>query len=192
MTGGQKANDHGERAKSIVRNMLRLRGFEPRLARTLAELQATKSSLFSPPGQFAEGCLVPLRAPWHRRTDLSTKVDFVILLGSGHTVLLNIKSQHSDGSAEHKLEYVIQQLISTELPSALLVLGPIRGQDDDHGWSLDVLGPIWDRAMHYGGSRVFLFRTPERLTTWIQAGMPVGDRGVTSAEVFARFCDREP
>lgn len=190
--GGQTAVFNGLRCQEIIRNLLLLQGYCRNRAVSLEELRASRMTLFPVRGQFAEQCKVRLLAPYHQRENRHALVDFVAITRLDDIVLLSIKSQHSNGTAEQKLEYEIQQLIATELPAAMLVFGPIRGRDDISGWSPDVLGEIWERARYYGSNRVLLFRTPEKLTNWIQEGMPVGGRGITSAEIFARYCDREP
>lgn len=189
---GAVAVFNGLRAQTLVKQFLLLGGYQHSPARFLTELQAQKGSLYDVTGQFADQCKVPLVAPYHQGRNRMVTVDFVILAKSGDVILLSVKSQRSDGSADEKLEFEVQQLIATELPAAMIVLGPIQGRDGPTGWRPAVLGEIWERARYYGSNRVLLFRTGEKLSRWIQAGMPVGGRGVTNAQIFAEYCDREP
>ena len=99
-------------------------------------------------------------------------------------VLLSSKSQQSSGSAEEKLWYEIQQLISTELPAAMFVSG--------NGFRQFFLEEVWELTRHYGGSRVYLFRTVERLARWLRDGVPVSGQGVRNSDIWAEYCDREP
>jgi len=177
----------------MIRNLLQIQGYSRNYhAKTLEQLKEARTTLFPVNGQFAEQCKVRLLAPYHLGADRRALVDFVMLNRGDDVVLLSIKSQQSDGTADEKLEFETQQLIATEQPAAMLVFGPVRGRDAETGWRLHVLEEIWERARHFGSGRVLLFRNTEKLTRWIQHGMPVAGRGTTSAEIFSRYCDRQP
>ncbi len=191
--GGARASNNGRNAQNMIRELLLIKGWTSvPYVHTLEALLHSKQTLFPVPGQFVEQCEVPLIAPYHRGSDRIAMLDFVCLTKLESVVLLSIKSQHSSGTAEQKLEYEIQQLIATEQPAAMFVYGPLRGRDAPSGWTTNVLGEIWERAQHWGSNRVLLFRHVEKLTRWIEAGMPTAGRGKTNASVFAEFCDREP
>jgi hypothetical protein len=191
-TPGGCAADNGNRAQRIVRELLGLKGYHRcPFVSTLGQLLEAKGTLYPVAGQFAEQCRVPLIARCYRPGRL-TAVDFVVLSRCEQPILLSIKSQHSNGTAEQKLDCEMLQLIGTEQPAAMLVYGPLRGRDGDCGWSPDYLGEFWERARDYGASRLFLFRSVERLGRWIEAGLPTPSRGKTASEIFAEFCNREP
>jgi len=182
--GGRRAALNGHRLQEAINRQLILLGYRPNRAASLAEFKSSRETLYPTAGQFAEQCKVPLVAPYHRGRNRFATVDFLNLTGANEFVILSLKSQSSQGTADQKLEYEVQQLIATELPAAMLVYGD--------GWHPEVLHEIWERAQHYGSSRVLLFRRIERLTAWMQAGMQVAGHGATSADIFAHYCDREP
>jgi phage terminase large subunit GpA-like protein len=192
LTQGARAVANGLVLEDAIRSALRVEGYTALRADSLGELTSKRTGLFPEAGCFAQQCHVPLTADCHAGRNRRARVDFVALTRDGETVLVSAKSQTSDGSAEQKLEYEIRDLLSTELPAAMLVHGPVKGRDAATGWTLEVLEKIWERTRADGGNRILLFRTIERLQAWIHAGLPVRGRGRTASTVFAEFCDREP
>lgn len=192
-SGGANANYNGDKHQRMVREILIGKGYIRSNARTLEDFKAAKYTLYPAPGQWCEQCRVPLVSPYHQGRNRAAVVDCLVHSNAGDFINVSLKSQQVNGSAEQKLEFEIQQLIATELPSAMLVIGPVKGRDGPEGWSPDVLGEIWERTRHFGSSRILLFRTiEEKFMRWINAGTPVGGRGRTISDVFAEFCDREP
>jgi hypothetical protein len=98
----------------------------------------------------------------------------------GDHVLLSIRSQVEGGSAEEKLEYEIQNLMATPIPAAMLVYGPARGRDGEEGWREHVLRVVWERAKPLGANRVYLVRSAEKFSRWLEGGPPVAGRGRTA------------
>jgi hypothetical protein len=190
--GGARANFNGRNAQQMIATLLRHAGYQYSTMHTLEGLKNTPTTMWGMGQQFTSECYVPLIAPYHQGRDRKARVDFVVQKPSEDLVLVSVKSQDSNGSAEQKLEYEIQQLVATELPAAMIVLGPVRGRDAKTGWNHDVLCEIWERAKYYGASRVLLFRSVGKLEKWIKEGLPTGGRGVTPAAIFAQYCDREP
>ncbi len=192
LSQGAKAVANGRILEEAIRSALRLGAYTGVKAYTLTELESKRNGLFPETGCFAHQCAVPLIADCHAGKNRKATVDFVVLSLHGEIVLISAKSQTSDGTAEQKLEYEIRDLLSTELPAAMLVYGPIKHLDADEGWTLEVLQKIWERTRADGGNRILLFRSIEKLQTWIHAGLPVRGRGRTASAIFAEFCDREP
>lgn len=190
-TQGALAVKSGMAAEEMIRSMLRVAGYRLTIAKTLSELQAERRGLFPETGCYAFKCKVPLVASYHCGKH-HAEVDFVVCTPVGEYVLISSKRQNSNGSAEEKLEYELQQLIATELPAAMFVMGPVKGRDAETGWSLHVLQQIWERARHFGGSRLLLFRKVERLQAWISNKMPVRSGAITASAIFDQYCDREP
>ena len=184
--------ENGLRLQRIVAEMLALKGYRRVRAGSIEGLLQAKNALFAERGCYAEQCDVPLVARCHARHKWTARVDFAVLAESGEVVLLSIKHQQVNGTADEKIEHEIRQLMATEHPAAILVHGPLRGRDGREGWRAEVLCPVWERTLDEGRSRILLFRTEERLARWIGDGMPVGGRGTTTAAVFAEYCDREP
>jgi hypothetical protein len=192
LTQGARAVENGRLIEKMIESHLCALGYLPnRYGHSVDALVRAHKTLTPVAGQFICQCTAPLIAPYHRGHGRTARVDFGILTCRHDVVLVSIKSQQSDGTAEEKLEFEVQQLIATELPAAMLVYGPLRGRDGPTGWSPDVLGPIWERALYLGGNRVLLFRDTPKFIRWAEAGFPVPGRGVTSAAIFAEFCDRE-
>jgi hypothetical protein len=190
--GGARAVSNGKAAQTMIRGILTGHGYTPAYVPSLKGLLNSKATLWPTSGQFAPECRVPLTAPCHRGRERSVRVDFLVLTKLNEAVVLSVKSQDKDGTADEKLEYEIRQLMSTGLPAAMVVIGPVRGRDGPTGWREHILQNIWDRILYEAGARVFLFRDTERVTRWIHAGMPVGGQGTTPSQVWAEFCDREP
>ena len=185
-SGGAAANKNGRQLEEMIDNLLRLKGFSPTRAATLAECLAQRGTLpgYVEAGWFSRRCRVPLTANYHPSGKRHALVDFVVNTTVGGLVVLSAKSQTSGGSAQEKLEYEVQQLIATEYPAALAIIG--------EGWSMEVLAQLWERSRHFGGGRIYLFRSIEKLSAWISAGLPVAGGTTTYSTVFARWCDREP
>lgn len=148
--------------------------------------------LFPETGCFAKQVAVPLTAPYHTAKNRHAVVDFLIHTPDREFVVLSIKSQQVNGTAEEKLEFELHQLVASELPSGLLVVGPLRGRDGKLGFSPDVLGPFWDRIHHFGERRIYPFRSNLKLCHWIRSGLPVAGKGRTYSSLIAEYCDREP
>jgi hypothetical protein len=194
LSQGAKAVQNGRIVENTIASLLRLKGLVKVPAGSLESLRASRQGLWAEQGCFCQQCGVPLVAPCHRSTyNAKARVDFLIYTLAQDFVIISSKSQCSDGTAEEKLEFEIHQLIDTEIPAAMLVYGPMRGQGGaTQGWSPDVLKPTWARAQHYGNNRIYLFRSVDRLTRWIEAGLPIARGGRTNSSISAEFCDREP
>jgi hypothetical protein len=180
---GGRACSNGDAHERMIREMLACHGYTKVRTDTVAGLQSWKRGLYAETGCYAQHIKVPLVAHYHKVGRVAV-VDFGIINASAETVLLSNKSQQVSGSAEEKLWYEIQQLISTELPAAMFVYG--------NGFRQCFLEEIWELTRHFGGSRVYLFRTIERLTRWIREGVPVSGRGVRNQDIWAEYCDRQP
>jgi hypothetical protein len=187
VTGGALAVRNGESVATIVREMLSLRGYRKNPEKTLKLFDESHNELFPGEGQYAEKIQVPLIAHYHRGAKRFAEADFFVYTLTGFSVLISVKSQHSDGTAEEKLEYEYQQLLATEIPVAMFVFGPIRGVDAKHGWNSEVLCQVWERARHFGGSGIYLFRKPEKLAAWIDDGFPLPRGRETYSSIFARL-----
>ena len=183
---------NGIHAQEMIKNMLSIAHFQHSRAKTLEEFIQCKETLFPVAGQYADECYVPLNAPWHQKKQRKARVDFLIMPQSRELVVVSVKSQQVNGTAEGKLEYECQQLISTQLPAAMLVIGPIKGRDSKEGWTLEVLEQIWERVRYYSNDQILLFRTDAKIRRWFKEGLPVARQGKTTSQIFNLYCDLEP
>lgn len=192
---GAKANAAGERAIKLIRQRLLTGGYQFEDCTTLEALCERGQGLYAETGRFAEEVTAPLAAAWHVGRKFRALARFAVLTHRGEGVLIGLKFQDKDGSAEARVEFHAQQLISAIRPgvgAALLVMGPLKGRDEEEGFSPWVLGPIWDRARHFSGDKLLLFRSYDKLCVWVSDGMPVAGPRVNAQALFNQYCDREP
>lgn len=189
---GAKAVANGKVLERAVHELLCVSGYRHVKAASVGELLDKRESLYHDAGCFASQCQVPLRSPAHAGKGRVAEIDYVVLPASGEVVLISLKSQQEDGSADEKLAYETWQLLSTEYPAALLVFGPIKGVTGAKGWRLQVLELVWDQARYDGGNRILLMRNLDKMARWIQDGLPVASGRRTASDIFAQYGDREP
>lgn len=191
--GGSTAALNGKEAEGLIRSVLINKGlrYNPH-AKSIIGLCENRHMLFDDKaiGEFGTQCDVPLVGPAHDGRKRKATIDFVLTNHNSDPVLLSVKSQRSDGSVEQKLWFEIQQLIDTQIPSAILVYGPTSTAKRE-GWKLDFLREIWDLT-RYNGKNIFLFRGLGKFERWIDDGFPIPGKIQTHASIFQKYCDAEP
>ncbi len=193
--GGSKASINGKEIEDLIKMQLTLAKIrEDAHATSIAGLINSVGSpwLYDDEaiGSFAKQLPVELDGPANAGKNRKARVDFVLVNLFREPVLLSVKSQKSDGSAEQKLWFEIQKLIDTGIPAAVFVHGDIKGPRSS-GWGAEFLETIWDWTM-YRGKQVFLFRSQDRLIRWLKDGFPVAGKGVTFDALFNKYCDKNP
>ncbi len=195
--GGSFAAINGREIENLIRILLSRCLRMNKDAKTLSQLlniTRWQGNLYEDDGSigsFCTQCEVPLVSNANHGKNRKAVIDFALVTKSGDPCVLSVKSQKSDGSAEQKLWFEIQQLIDTEMPSAMLVYGPVKHRDSVSGWGHEFLKTIWDWTKWHGKS-VLLFRNEDNLMRWIRDGFPTTGKGRTFQQTFRDYCDQEP
>ncbi len=196
--GGLNANKSGQAYERLIETLIRTHAKLAccEYARTLEGLTTNRGALFDADeltGQYGRQITVALRGDVFEANNRITKADFAMCSFDRRIALVSVKSQESDGSADSKLWWEIEQLIATQKPAAVVVLGPNR-KPGQTGWSGKTLASMWDALKQRRNNSILMFRETDTFTRWLMDGFPITGKGATGTfeDVWQKYASNHP